>query len=532
MNPSKLVRSRRAFITTAILTLVLAIAPPALADHRTVIHTESGPVRGVASDDGAEFLGISYAAPPVGDRRWRPPAAPTPWTTPRDASQLASSCPQPPSPFGLASVNEDCLYLNVYTPRRGLFSRLRRDPVMVWFHPVAFRFGEAGRFDPAPLVERGVVVVTVNYRLGAFGFLAHPALTAESSDATSGNYGIMDQQAALRWVRDNIEEFGGDANRVTIFGESAGGLSVHAHMVSPASAGLFDRAIVQSGAYTLAPPALSTVEALGSAYATAVGCATQDAACLRAASVPALLAGPAPAGLGYLPNVDGVIIPQTFAQAFATGAFHKVPVIEGSTHDEFRLFIALSFDLTGTTVTAEAYPAAIAATLGLPAAAVPAVVAQYPLANYESPALALAAVGTDAVFACNAQAARRLLAPHVPVWGYEFDDPDAPNGTLPPVSFPYGAYHGSELEYLFDVRPNFPRAPLNADQQALADDMTRYWTHFARIANPNTLQTPLWTRYRPPLLNRIQLLTPPEPESYAGFDADHKCAFWTALSGG
>lgn len=506
----------------------IGVAREANAQSGPTVHTTYGPVQGVAAGDGAKYLGVRYAAAPTGTRRFRPPEPPAPWATAADATQFGSGCPQSASPFGLPSSNEDCLFVNVYTPSRGPLSVLRRDPVMVWFHPGAFLYGEAARFDPSELVARGVVVVTVNYRLGAFGFLAHPALTAESANGSSGNYGIQDQQAALRWVRDNILRFGGDPNRVTIFGESAGGLSVHSHLISPGSAGLFQRAIVQSGAYTLTPPTRAVAEAQGTTFANAVGCA--DAACLRAAPVSTLLGGPTPPGLGYLPNVDGAVLPTTFLDAFTRGAFQRVPIIEGSTHDEFRLFIALSFDLTGQTVTAEGYPAAIAAVLGFPPAVVPAVVAQYPLANYASPALALAAVGTDAVFACNAQAARQLLSLHTPVWGYEFDDPNAPQGTLPPVSFPYGAYHGAELEYLFDVRPNLPKPPLTADQQALSRTMVRYWTQFARLSNPNGLQTPLWTRYFPVVLTHTQKLTPPTPQQDNGFNSDHKCDFWTSLA--
>jgi para-nitrobenzyl esterase len=527
------IKTRRRFgevFTRLAIFIGLASGLPLAASAQSgpTVQTVHGPVQGVAAGDGAKYLGVRYAAAPVGTRRFRPPEPPAPWTTAANATQFGSSCPQPASPFGLASSNEDCLFLNVYTPVRGPLAVLRRAPVMVWFHPGAFLYGEAARFDPTDLVEQGVVVVTVNYRLGALGFLAHTALTAESANASSGNYGIQDQQAALRWVRDNIVRFGGDANRVTIFGESAGGLSVHAHLISPGSAGLFDRAIVQSGAYSLTPPTRAVAETQGTAFATAVGCT--DAACLRNAPVSALLAGPAPVGLGYLPNVDGAVLPTTFLDAFTRGAFQRVPIIEGSTHDEFRLFVALSFDLTGQPVTAEGYPAAIAAVLGLPPAVVPAIVAQYPLTNYASPALALAAVGTDAVFACNAQGARQLLSLHTPVWGYEFNDPNAPQGTLPPVSFPYGAYHGAELEYLFDVRPNLPRPPLTADQQTLSTTMVRYWTQFARIANPNGLQTPLWSRYFPLVLTNTQKLAPPTPQLYNGFNADHKCDFWTALA--
>jgi para-nitrobenzyl esterase len=502
-----------------------------------VVMTDSGPVSGTVTSDGRKFLGIPYAAPPVGALRWKPPAAPQKWTATRTTTQFGPSCPQTAGPFGQASQNEDCLYINVYTPPVGpLGGALRSDPVMVWLHPGAFSVGEGSDFDPSKLVARATVVVTLNYRLGALGFLSHPALTAEGS-GSSGNYGLMDQQAALRWVQKNIAQFGGNPNKVTIFGQSAGGVSVHAHMVAPSSAGLFQQAIAQSADYALTLPTLAQAEAQGTAYASAVGCSSQDAACLRGVSVATLLANQSPSPVAYLPKVDGQLLPMSIDAAFATGQFNQVSVIEGSAHDEYRLFIATLFTFQGTPVNATTYPSLIAAVLQLPAAAaqqvVPLVMAQYPLANYSSGELALGAVGTDAAFACNTQAAAQLLAQRVPTWRYEFDDPDAPQIYLPPAGFPYGAYHGSELLYLFDVRRT-TNAQLTADQQQLSDVMVRNWTNFARLGNPNALQLPLWPRYQPPQTDRVQLLVSPQPQAYTGtaFSADHKCAFWAALANG
>ncbi|HJY85201.1 MAG TPA: carboxylesterase family protein, partial [Candidatus Acidoferrales bacterium] len=206
--------------------------------HRgPVVETGDGRVRGVTSGGVDRFLGIPYAAPPIEDLRWLPPQPHGRWRGVRDATAFANHCPQAASPFGLPSVTEDCLYLNVFRPARhgeddgeedegGHEGHERRRPVMVWIHGGALLVGESDDYDPVRLVQRGVVVVTINYRLGVLGFLAHPALTEESPDHASGNYGLMDQQAALHWVRRNIASFGGDPRRVTIFGESAGGLSV------------------------------------------------------------------------------------------------------------------------------------------------------------------------------------------------------------------------------------------------------------------------------------------------------------------
>jgi para-nitrobenzyl esterase len=409
---------------------------------------------------------------------------------------------------------------------------------MVWIHGGAFQFGESNDYTPRQFVDKNMVVVTINYRLGALGFLAHPALTAEGG-GTSGNYGFLDQQAALRWVKRNISRFGGNPNNVTIFGQSAGGLSVHTHLAAPGSAGLFHRAIAQSGAYMLAPPTLAVAQTQGTAYATAVGCASQDLACLRAVPVATLLANQDPSPVAYLPRVDGKVLPQAMDAAFTSGQFTKVPVIEGSTHDEYRLFVAAFFTFRGTPIDATTYPAAIAATLGLtPAAAqvvVPLVMAQYPLANYPSGELALGAVGTDAIFACNAIRATTLLAPFTPTWSYEFDDPDAPQIYLPPAGFPYGAYHGSELPYLFDMRVTVPAPPFTPAQQELSDAMVLQWSRFARLGNPNApLQVPLWPRFLPPLTQNVQLLVPPDPQNYTAtaFAADHKCTFWAQIAGG
>src|SRR4029077_1995782 len=340
--------------------------------RNSIVFTFDGLVRGTTTAAGVrEFLGIPYAAPPVGNRRWRPPVHHAPWFEPLDATQFANHCPQPPTPFGIASTTEDCLFLNVFTPDSGDHRQLR--PVMVWIHGGALVTGESNDYDPTAMVQDGVIVVTINYRLGALGFLAHPAFAAESTDPdrdrdadanSAGNYGLMDQQLALRWVRDNIIFFGGDPSNVTIFGESAGGLSVFSQLVSPPAANLFHKAIVESGAYNLNTQSLATAESAGTAFATAAGCSSQTAACLRALPVSTILANENPAG--YTPNIDGEFLPLSLGTALATGQFHHVPVMQGSNHDEWRLFTALDFDLLGHPIANNetAYEAALATLLG------------------------------------------------------------------------------------------------------------------------------------------------------------------------
>jgi para-nitrobenzyl esterase len=216
------------------------------------------------------------------------------------------------------------------------------------------------------------------------------------------------------------------------------------------------------------------------------------------------------------------VLPRTIGAAFSTGAFNRVPIIEGSNHDEWRLFVALAFDLVSGPVTAETYAAAIQATLGIPAAFVPLFVAQYPLADYESPDLALAALGTDGIFACNALQVDRWVSQFVPTFAYEFNDENAPELFLPPVSFPYGAAHASELQYLFDLRSTVPAPPLDAAQEQLSAAMVASWTTFARTGDPDAGWPPFAE-------DAIESLVPPTPTVETGFAADHKCAFWDSL---
>ena len=522
----------------AVLFAVVAFCLIPLAlhaqEHKPLVFTFSGPVRGSVTPAGVrEFLGIPYAAPPVGNLRWRPPVSHAPWFAPLEATQFANHCPQPPSPFGVASVTEDCLYLNVFTPDSNDFFRPRA--VMVWIHGGALVFGESNDYDPTALVHDGVIVVTINYRLGALGFLAHPAFAGEKTDPdrdhdsdpnSAGDYGLMDQQLALRWVRDNIWFFGGDPLNVTIFGESAGGLSVFSQLASPSSEGLFHKAIIESGAYALNTQTLAAAEAAGTAFAAAAGCSAQTAACLRALPVTTILANENFAG--YTPNIDGEFFPLSLNTALATGQFHHVPVIQGSNHDEWRLFTALDFDLTAAGPIANneaAYEAALATLVG-PAA--PLVATQYPLASFPSADIAFAAVGTDVVFACPAFGADLSMSQFVPLSTYEFNDENAPQDFLPPVSFPYAAAHASELQYLFALPVTVPQPPLNAQQLQLSSAMQHYWTNFAKFGNPNGPGVPVWQEFNP-VVGNFQSLIPPSLAQETDFATAHHCAFWAAL---
>ena len=498
---------------------------PVWAASGPVAATNSSVFRGVSTSTMNEFLGIRYAQAPVGDLRWRPPLPALLKPGIQDVTQFANHCPQPASPFGVASTTDDCLFLNVFTPRESQSGDDQGEnalhPVMVWIHGGALVVGESDDYNPESLVEQGVVVLTINYRLGALGFLAHPALSAEAADPdgdadqdsapASGNYGIMDQQLALKWVRHNIAGFGGNPGNITLFGESAGGLSTFSNLVSPLAQSLFQHAIVESGAYSLTLPTLATAEAQGEAFAAAAGCVSQTVACVRALTVAHILAVENPAG--YVTNVDGRVLPLSIDAALASGQFNRVPVINGNNHDEWRLFVAEDDVLAGITPTPANYPEIIAATLQIPVAATGPIVALYPPGTTTlSTELALGAVGTDAIFACPTHFASALTSQFVPTFAYEFNDENAPQDFLPFVGFPYGAAHGSELQYLFNLRTAFPVTPLTSDQQQLAGNMVEYWTEFARSGDPNQSSTPLWSQFSV-AGNDVRLCRPLRPQS-------------------
>jgi len=531
-------RSRRASLAAvgcaalAAFTLATAGTTAARASDPIVV-TSGGAVRGVVVPGGYEFRGLPYAAPPTGNLRWRPPQPPARWPGVRDASVFAASCPQNPNantflPPGPTS--EDCLYLNVSTPT------LRHDasrPVLVWIHGGGLTQDAGRNYDPAKLAADGIVAVTINYRLGALGFLAHPAL-ASRPGGPAGNYGLMDQQAALRWVQANIARFGGNPGNVTIAGESAGGLSVLAHLVSRGSSGLFQRAIIQSGSFALNQQSLADAEAAGEDLAAKAGCPDQTAACLRHLPVSTLLAAPSGA---YIPGVvDGQVLTEPIGTALAAGRFTRVPVLNGTNHDEERIFVSFGRAISrGTnvpipgdgTVTADSYQTDIASVIGVPTARAAAIAAQYPLASYPSPTVAFSTLVGDASFACPALRLDSSTAKRVPTFGYEFNDDAAPLRFTPPLAGPPVATHGSELQYLF-VLPNAPvPGTLNTGQQALAASMQAAWVNFAASGNPATAAVP-WPAFGHGERASVLSLVPPQPQLETDFAARHHCSFWTA----
>lgn len=526
--------SFRPFQCAIALGFALAVfSGTASADYGlTIVNLKNpkGQLRGVETPYGYKFLGIPYAAPP---ERWQPPQPYPGWDGFRDASQFGPNCAQPPTPFGMGSVDEDCLYLNVYRPR-GLDEKA---PVMVYIHGGSLLYGLGDDYVPIKLVEQGIVVVTINYRLGALGYLAHPALSAASPTGVSGNYGLMDQQAALRWVQENIKRFGGDPDNVTVFGESAGGHSVLAHLTSPGSAGLFHRAIVQSGAYALQQPTLAQWEYVGLGVIGAAGCPDQDLECMLALPVEALLTNQDPGGAGYLTVVDGQLMPVQTGVALATGQFNQVPIMDGTTRDEFMLFVPIFFDFAGNPVTAENYFYAISGVLaGIPIEQAAAIgTYYYPLAIYDDPAQGVGAVGTDVVFSCPSLGLLNMVSQYVPTYAYEFNDPNAPQIYLPPVPYTYGAYHESEVQYVMDTRRPIPipySPAFTPEQEALSDTMVTYWAQFAHYGDPNAAGEPVWSPYNPAMGQvTLQSLEPvtTQPITVMDFAAFHRCEFWASL---
>ncbi|MFD8325674.1 carboxylesterase/lipase family protein [Streptomyces lydicus] len=483
-----------------------------------VVHTRAGAVRGTAGEGYRTFDGIPYAAPPVGSLRWTPPHPARPWRGVRDATRPAGACPQSAGEVPGGSTTEDCLYLNVTTPDAARTDRPR--PVIVWVHGGGFTTGAGSSYDAHRLATRGnVVVVTLNYRLGALGFFAHSGLPG------AGTFGLADQQAALRWVRANIGAFGGDRHNLTLAGESAGGFSVCAQLASPAAVGLFDRALIESGPCTgrvdrpFAPSAVSlqAADANGKKLAKAVGCggARHVVACLRRVSAARLLAAP---DTPQQPAYATGLLPRDPNTALARGAVHHVPVLIGSNHDEGNGWAA-GIIQAGTRITPANWPRTVADFLPDPAQA-PTVARTYPVTETNGGPVLGAVIG-DSNYTCPTLQTGALLAAHVPIWRYEFADEHAPPLTPTPTPFPLGASHASELPYLFDLGGR-PRTMTPA-QHRLADTMIDYWSGFARTGDPNTPNSPTWPA------GSVQSLAPDHTGPTNTTAAAHHCTLWNTV---
>jgi para-nitrobenzyl esterase len=498
----------------------------------TAIVTNQGPLKGIVTPQVNEYLGIPYAAPPVGDLRWLPPQRPASFNGLFQATQFGNACPQSDGVGGVFG-DENCLFLNVYVPNVSQDQQPAHGfSVMVWIHGGGLVNGAGSLYDPTPLVVKGgLIVVTINYRLGFLGFFAHPALDAEGH--LNANYGYMDQQFALNWVQRNIGAFGGNRNRVTIFGESAGGESVYSQLASPLAAGLFQRAISESGAYAFPDfvqsiVSLSQSEQAGKALVASLGsCPNQTSLCLRSLAIKDLVnAEPFPVE----PIIDGTLLTQHPRDAFASGDFNKVPVISGSNHDEYRLFVAIAYDYQGHPLVTETdYDTAVNALWG-PFFA-PIILSLYPFSSSTSPGITLGASVTDAFFSCTARRADESLSKYIQTYTYEFNDENAPlNLGLVPASFPLGAYHSAEIQYLLNIFGT--PATFTPDQQRLSDAMIGYWTQFAKTGNPNEDGLPNWPLYarQGVQADEFQSLVPPTPAIESSFSGNHQCSsLWDGI---
>lgn len=503
-----------------------AVPPVAAAPGGPVVQTDKGPVRGTETEGVRSFVGIPYAAPPVGPLRWQPPQPAEGWDEPRAAPEQPHACPQEGIELGQPSTSEDCLHLNVTAPQHTSDGSL---PVMVWLHGGSFKDGAGHLYGARRLAAEGdTVVVTVNYRLGAFGFLAHPALNGSEM---SGNYGLQDQQAALRWVEHNIDAFGGDPGNVTLFGESGGATAVCSHLAAPQSEGLFHRAILQSSAclndfsphHSAAPRPREVAEQQGRDIASALGCPgdTADAAeCLRGRSVTQIREASGEGdGSGPVYGTDS--LPVQPKAVVETGSGHRVPVLHGINRDEER------FMLVGThpePVPAENYRREVEERFGDHAQAV---LDAYPCVDPDDCRLALAAARTDAAFAHPLVVASTALSARAPTYAYEFADDDAPAMEgLPEMSYPLGAYHTAELPSLFDVAWT---EELDPEQEQLAGHMIGYWTRFARHGDPNGDGAPEWEQYGSDDRFVLQLAPGEGGIEQARFSQRHNIEFWRSL---
>ena len=469
-------------------------SPSAASEAAPVVHAPAGAVRGVREEDMHVFRAIPYAQPPLGELRWRPPAPMPPWSGVRATERVGLPCMQPamaagPYNRGPQLMDEDCLTLDVTAP-----ANARNAPVMVWIHggTLIWGTGHSSLYDGREFARRGIVLVSINYRLGVLGYLAHPELSKESADNVSGNYGLLDQVAALQWVRRNIASFGGDEKNVTIFGESAGALSVEYLLASPKARGLFDKAIVQSG-YLFTMPELrdarygeQSAEGIGSALATKLN--APGIARLRAMDARELVQATAAAGFAPYGTIDGKILLRQLVDTFDRGEQAPVPLMAGFTSGEVRGLRALLPPLPASPT---AYENDIRARYSDLA---DAYLRLYPPRDLEQTQL----VATrDVVFGWAAERlVRKQAAIGQPSFLYYFSH-DYPSAAAADLT----AFHASEVPFVFgtfgSTPAGWPMIPDTTDERRFSGAMLDYWATFARSGRPTATNGPAWTPFMP-----------------------------------
>jgi para-nitrobenzyl esterase len=472
----------------------MLVAAPVSAQSGPVVDAPSGAVRGTTDGDIQAFKGIPYAVPPVGAMRWRPPAPMQRWKGVREATAFGPACVQPQgksasvySPAAPLPVSEDCLTLNIWAPKNA-----KNAPVFFWIHGGALVSGSSreATYDGRRMAERGIIVVSINYRLGVLGWLAHPGLTAESPQHVSGNYGLLDQIAALGWVKHNIAAFGGDAKNVTIAGESAGALSVMYLLESPLARGLYSKAVAESG-YMISMPELKKAvygAPSGEAAGQMLGGALQapDIAALRVIDAQTITDSAAKLGYGPWGTVDGLVLPQQMVEAFDQGKQAPVPLLAGFNQGEIRSLMMLA---PKPPATAAEYEATIRDRYGDLA---DAFLKLYPAADYKE---SIIATTRDGLYGWTAERmVRKQTGLGQRAYLYMFD-----HGYPAMEAAGLHAFHASELPYVFGtidtLGPNWPKIPDTPEDQALSDAMLDYWTSFARNGNPVAAKAPAWPAY-------------------------------------
>jgi len=466
------------------------------------VNTKSGPVKGAISTDGKVrmFKGIPYAAPPVGPLRWKAPQPAASWSSPLDATNFGARCMQE-NIFGDMvyrdnGPSEDCLYLNVWSP----VSEAKKPallPVMVWIYGGGYAAGASSepRQDGEMLAKKGVVVVSMNYRLYVFGFLAHPGLAKETGRNGSGNYGLLDQVAALEWVHKNIKAFGGNPENVTIFGESAGSFSVCGLMASPLTKGLFQKAIGESGAFfgsSLAITPAADAQLIGEKFASSVGASSLEE--LRAKPAAELLKATLKNPEGFPVTVDGVFFPEDARTIYAEGKQAHVPLLAGWNRDEMSGGAFFGKDAHTAEVfkakLQERYKDAAGQLLEL-----------YPATSDEQAAQSAGALASDGFIAFSTWKWLELqrTTGESTVYRYEFDD-------APPTTPPGGAYHSAEIEFVFETLPS-KHLPWRPEDTQLSDLVSTYWTNFAKTGDPNGAGLPAWPPFASSTGNEVMHLS-------------------------
>lgn len=476
-------------IKTILLVLLLHLLSCSSNEPVTIVRVEGGKVEGIQEDGLSVFKGIPFAAPPVGELRWKPPQPVKDWDTILKADRFAPACPQRTSQGSKpGNFSEDCLYLNIWTPARSAKEKL---PVMVWIYGGGFAFGSTSipGYSGEQLAKMGVIVVSVAYRLGPLGFMAHPELTAESEGHISGNYGLLDQIAGLKWVQNNISKFGGDPSRVVIFGESAGAISVSMLAASPLAKGLFSGAISQSGG-NFGPVSttrvnggiqtLQSAEEIGVGFMKRMGAGSIDE--LRNMEPVKWMSDPLSQMGGFWPVVDGYVLIDDQFKLYEAGKYNDVPVIIGTNSDEGSMF--------ARPVPPEEYVESMNRRFGPFSEKVLEI---YPIDSVTGTYRPLADIFREVMFAWPSWSWAKLQTKtgKSDVFVYYFDQ-FSPEPVSPGAPVPAGAAHAAEIPYVFGHLRQNPAAEVSDEQELLSGAMIKYWTNFAKNGDPNGEGLPVW----------------------------------------